>query len=126
MINRSSSEVLKAIHPNLFDGIEYYYSNRLSGIPECYYFYKHFTMFEKGTVNYNRGATFTYNFKNNPFIDQYIFLNTDVIKEMNITNKYATEKVALSEDTAEEYIKNNNAIIKIFEVMVRSFISIFS
>ena len=128
MMSRMNADALTTFHPNLSDEVSWRKRYRdLEKIPNCYYFYKHFLMFESGSVKYEKGATFTYNFKNNPFIDQYIYLNTDVIKDMNISGKYAAkERIELNENTMDEYLKNNNAIIKIFEVMVRSFISIFS
>lgn len=89
------------------------------------YFYKHFLMFEKGNVDYDDiEPVFTYNFKNNPFIDQYIYLNSRAIQNLGISKKLSS--VDYKDVPLEDYLKNTNKVIKIFEILVKSFISFFS
>lgn len=125
IVGRTSGKLLSKIHSNNIENSSYY-NKYAYNVESNYYFYKHFIHFESGTINYFGEGTFTYNFKNNPFIDQYLFINTDEIRRLNIDSKYSAGKIEVEESNVDTYLKNNNVINKLFEVLVRSFISIFS
>ena len=121
-IKRSIPNGVSYVHKNI-DIKDSYLKKLMFG---NFYFFKHFYYFETGNVNYGEEGTFSYNFKNNPFIDQYLFINTDELNRLDIDRKYSTSKNTIEDDNFEDYLKNNNKINKLFEVLVRSFINIFA
>lgn len=94
------------------------------------YFIKHTAAFEE----YNKlermkfdgkEYSYLYNFKNNPFIDYYMFLNLDVFKNTKISKTINTKQLDDTE-AVEDYFKNINLTSKVFETFALSFISIFA